>query len=690
MKLSNKPDLGSSSYPSGFRSDIDGLRAIAILLVVAFHAGIPGFAGGFIGVDVFFVISGFLITRNLLREIEATGRIDLLTFWAKRIRRLLPALALTVLSTLLLAFLIQSPIEWANTIKQGSASILYVSNMYFAYSMGYFDEGVTTSPFLHTWSLSVEEQFYVFWPVFFLLILVFSRKTNRSPRNTLIIGLSFVTLVSLGLCIWLSGRIAGSGTTLAFYSLPTRAWEFSLAGLLAAVSLSPRWQTKKIRYLCTALGFGLLISACVILQEEKPYPGLWALLPVSSTLLLIIGNSVSDTSFLPYRALSASVMQWIGRISYSWYLWHWPLIVFAIAIGGNKASIRILAALISLLLAAITFRRVENPLRFSSFLVNSLKRTYMLGGATTVLVLVAAGGFFLYEKKIVIESPYRELASLKKNRIRRCPVNQKTDGGIDYCLRGDIEGNRTVVLVGDSHALQWVASFDEVAKSLGIKLIVRQRSLCPAIPVQTMFSGLENLLCTEYRDQTARLISEVNPDAVIISQFRGYLGKIIEANAIVPDTNAQVSLWKNAFHQYLVELRQKRIHIGVVLDNPHLPEDPILCLARTKNSGSCTYPLDLDRTRLIQSAEKNVLTQFYDIPTLEVTSSICSDGVCAVYKDDLYTMFDTNHLTEQFTLTQTSNIRSFFTNILQDTPMSKTVVHRVKLEEGNSSKKTDA
>jgi peptidoglycan/LPS O-acetylase OafA/YrhL len=647
-----------------FRGDIDGLRALAIILVVAFHAGVPGFSGGFIGVDVFFVISGFLITRNLIAEIEKTGGVNLLSFWAKRIRRLLPALSAMVVVTLALALAIQSPIEWQMMIKQGASAALYSSNVFFAFYLGYFDEDVTNSPFLHTWSLSLEEQFYVFWPLMLLGVYLLARRKPRDFRNWLVLGLGAVVVVSLALCIVLTNTVAGAPH--AFYSLPTRAWEFAAAGLLAAVPLPRVLQGRGVRYGCVLVGLALLLIGMTVLSPATGYPGAWALLPVVGTLLLIAGYATGDQSFPPTRVLSSAPMQWFGRVSYSWYLWHWPFIALAVVgLDRDDVGLKIAAAMVALPVAALMYRFFENPLRFSPWLTRSLGRTYAFGGAATALALFAAVGAWQYTKTRVVESPYRELATLKRDRMKWCPVNATTPGGVDYCVRGAESGEKTVVLIGDSHALQWVPAFAQTAEQLGIRLVVRWRSLCPATPVRTTAYGIKNEPCYRYQAKTAQLLEELQPDAVVISQFRGYLGRILDDRNVVPDTSAQLSLWARGLQEYLTAMQQAGIPTGVVLDNPRLPQDPILCFARGGSNETCAFPLEEDRNRLVQGAEHDVLRRFTQVPVFAVVDDLCPDGVCAVRTESMYTMFDTHHLTEAFTLTQTGRIGELFLRLLR-------------------------
>ncbi len=331
----------------GFRSDIEGLRAVGILLIVGYHAGLPGFSGGFIGVDVFFVVSGYLITRRLLADSVDSGSVAFGTFWARRIRRLVPGLGLMVVATLIASFLIVAPADMLEITKDATASALYVSNILFAQNaQNYFGADPNMSPFLHTWSLGVEEQFYLLWPFVVFAILLVTRRRPHIHRRVAVAVLAAIVLGSFALNL----RLTGEGSTWAFFSLPTRAWEFAAGGILGLVTIR-----KSISPVMASIGglagFGLIIGATELFSPYTTYPGANALVPVSATLLLIlVGSNADSYAHAPFsRALSTRPMQWVGRLSYSWYLWHWPFIVLTVlALNNGSTLVRTGAALASL------------------------------------------------------------------------------------------------------------------------------------------------------------------------------------------------------------------------------------------------------------------------------------------------------------------------------------------------------
>jgi peptidoglycan/LPS O-acetylase OafA/YrhL/outer membrane biosynthesis protein TonB len=340
-----------------FRGDIEGLRGISILFVLLFHAKIAGFNGGFVGVDVFFVISGFLITGLLLREVEQTGRISISQFYARRARRLLPAAALVLITTLLVSYLLLPSLLIPGIAIDTAAAALYVSNINFAYhATDYFASTTVPSPILHFWSLSVEEQYYMFWPAIVLLV---TRKARR-PRINIRIALLIIGIASFALALWL----LRSNAPWAFFSLPTRAWELALGGLLAVSRTSleriPRLAARTLGWVGVT---GVIVSG-LLMKENAPFPGVPALLPTISAALVIIAGMQAIRS-IPTRLLQITPLRFFGRISYSLYLWHWPVLVIPAALSLTPLTLtqRILLAGGAIGLAALTQRFIEDPIR---------------------------------------------------------------------------------------------------------------------------------------------------------------------------------------------------------------------------------------------------------------------------------------------------------------------------------------
>jgi peptidoglycan/LPS O-acetylase OafA/YrhL len=350
----------------GFRPDIEGLRGIAVLLVVAYHAGIARVSGGFAGVDVFFVLSGYLITDILVREVASTGRIDYARFYARRARRLLPAATLTLLVVLAAATLLLGPMERIEPALSAIATALYSSNLFFlARAVDYFASSAETNPFLHTWSLAVEEQFYLVWP----WLIVVAWRAGRS-RRALAVVLGAVSLASLATCIWITWK----RQPWAFFGTPARAWEFGLGGLAALLPVPAGALASAARRWLGWLGLALIVGTAFVLRVTTPFPGAAALAPVIGTTLALVAGASDDARGV-HRLLSTRALRWIGARSYAWYLWHWPVLVLALALDrGMPVWGRALCALGALGVAALSTALVENPIRFARRLAGAPRR----------------------------------------------------------------------------------------------------------------------------------------------------------------------------------------------------------------------------------------------------------------------------------------------------------------------------
>lgn len=461
-----------------YRPDIDGLRAVAILGVVAYHAGLPGLAGGFLGVDVFFVISGFLITQILLKQIQSNGRISIADFYARRARRLLPALLVVLIVTLLVGQHLLVPPDRAALSHSAFAALGFVANILFWLSSdGYFDRASDLNPLLHLWSLSVEEQFYLIYPVVLLTVCKFA------PAHSRLLGIrlavSGLTVASLMLC-YLFWRIdqstapflaplrtwdLGSG---AFYLAPTRAWELGIGALLAL--WQPRGTTPAAFIRRSSSIAGMLLIIYVFLEAD-PRQGFHldsALLVSVGTALVIWGNAYSS-SLLITGLLTNKVMVRIGVLSYGWYLWHWPMMSFAQHITLKDPSAWLLAgcAIFSLLAAMLTLKYIENPIRYGTWAkkFDSRRSLYFGAGAMLASSAVMASTIFVsgYAPKNERDMLYNTVANdMPDDRIFDCIIiREEWHGKIpaDRCIHGDTHKPISVAVWGDSHAMAWIPMF---------------------------------------------------------------------------------------------------------------------------------------------------------------------------------------------------------------------------------------
>lgn len=454
------------------RPDIDGLRAVAVSLVLAFHVlhGRP--AGGFVGVDVFFVISGFLITSILLRDLEA-GHFSLAGFYERRVRRIFPALGLVMATGLALGWFVLLPDEFAQLGLHVAGGASFLSNLLLWNESGYFDRVAADKPLLHLWSLAIEEQFYIAWPL--LLAFTWRRRGSVPVVITTLAAGSF----ALGLAL------TATAPTLAFYLPLSRGWELMAGGLLAWVTLARPALLERGGTLRALLGALLLAAGVLAISPDRPFPGAWALLPVLGTVLLI---SAGAQAWPNRRLLAHPVAVLVGRISYPLYLWHWLLLAFLHVTEQGAASLRtrLAAAVLAFVAAWLTWRFVERPIRAST------------DGARTVRALVALMAVLglaglLAQQRLL---PAHAAAQPRADEIVEAFSWTETDNQDAACERRypghrfcriESDAQPTVALVGDSHANHFFSGLSAELRARGENLLLLARPHCP--PMLDIVSG---------------------------------------------------------------------------------------------------------------------------------------------------------------------------------------------------------
>lgn len=487
--------------------EIQGLRALAATLVLIFHAKFV--SGGFIGVDIFYVISGFLITGLLLKELSATGKISLKAFYLRRSKRLFPASFLVLFITALFAWLVLPPISRGSIGRDLIATTLYISNYLFAWWQNdYQNLNATPSPFIHYWSLAVEEQFYIFWPLFIIALAKL-----KSARKFLI-GFSLVTITTFALGVWLTVV----APIWAFYSLPTRAWELSVGALIA---LLPKLR-RPSRSLAI-LGALSLMAAAFRFNEGTPFPGAYALLPVLGTAALLssIGSWPQPLKWLATNRISI----WLGKISYPLYLWHWPVLVLPIALFARDLYLweRILALVITVVMADLTTKFVEEPLRLKTISPRRIILSTIMAMAFSTLIGVGIAQSTT--SSILVNGKQVTLASIESRPTPYddgCHLNYH-ESISPLCEFGKIESNKTVVLYGDSHAVQWFPALAKLATEKGFKLITLTKSACPSIDVVRESVGAFKMSnCATWRKHAIERIATAKPDLIILASFEHF------------------------------------------------------------------------------------------------------------------------------------------------------------------------
>lgn len=451
------------SGPIEHRRDIDGLRAVAVLPIVLFHAGIPGFAGGYVGVDVFFVISGFLITSIITRDISAQ-RFSFIAFYGQRVRRIFPALAGILLFSLAAAYFITLPSEMTDFARSLIGTIMFASNIVFYNQTGYFDDAGEEKPLLHTWSLGVEEQFYIAFPILLFLIL------RHHPRFRLPL-LGLCTALSLAFCIY-STQVNPSA---AFYLIHFRAWEL-LAGSLVALGAAPQFSSARARSLVSALGLALIVMAILMLDRKDAFPGVAALLPVTGTALIIAYGERTMTG----RLLSLRPLVAIGLISYSLYLWHWPLVTFGrdLALLNGRIGPAIGVVLASIAVGYLSYRFIETPFRDRARF--SQGKIFRLAAVASIALSIAGFGYLHSDG---LRGRYSsEVLAFDDGRSDVSPWREKchVTGGLGDPARACVLGGEQpdTALWGDSHGVEVAYAFATPAHPIRAMTY----PACPPVP----------------------------------------------------------------------------------------------------------------------------------------------------------------------------------------------------------------
>lgn len=654
---SRRPPAANHKYPLGFRSDIEGLRAVAILLVVAAHAGIPMLEGGFVGVDVFFVLSGYLITGLLLQEINRTGSVDLIDFYARRLRRLLPALLLVVACTCLAAAVLLAPSEQLAQTSAAAAASTWVSNLLFAFArVDYFGQTAEENLFLHTWSLGVEEQFYLVWPLFVLFLLGACawqgrHRDLRRLRN----GMAATVVV----CLLFSVLMTYLQPAIAFFTMPSRAWQFALGALAmmgwrAGPGAAPAGgQAPAARpRLATAtgwIGLALILSSAVLLDDHTAYPGYWALVPSLGTAGVLYAGAPGRHGDGVGRLLSLPPMQLMGRVSYGWYLWHWPVLLLGSTFidDGQPWLVAGLVAL-SLLLALASHRLVESPIRRSRPLVAHPKLALLSG-----LVLTASAWFAVaaWQGKATEWSQHPDQHRFDQARADAPPIyamgcdDWYHSARVNPCLFGPEGAPRTVVLLGDSIGLQWFPAFARYFDKPGWRVVVLTKSSCPMVDEAMFYPriGREYTECSAWRDRAIQVVAQLKPDVVVLGSAAAYAftesqwiegtGRIFERIAASADTR-----------------------IYVIPATPKLPVSGPACLsrrawrARTLPPGDdrCEWDSSDASRQAIQGWIEEAVARHPGTTTLDLNDLVCPGGRCRAMLDGRPVFRDAQHLAAGF------------------------------------------
>ncbi|WP_426298596.1 acyltransferase family protein [Arthrobacter sp. R-11] len=685
--------------PAGkFRADIQALRALAVTAVVVNHLWPQLLPGGYVGVDIFFVISGFLITRHLVEELRGTGKVRLARFYGRRMRRLLPAALLVAVVSIAASWLIQPYSRWLDVAWETLAAVFYGENwLLAAKSIDYSADHEMATPVQHYWSLSVEEQFYLVWPLLLAGAFLLALRIRKTPLPLLSATMGTVFVLSLAYSVYFTV----SSKNEAYFVTTTRAWEFAAGGLiaLATFALAGRGAQERelMRPAAPRLWMGLLAGAgavalvvsLAVFDEQTLFPGAMALVPVLGTGAIVLSGSVLGRSALP--AVGFRPVQALGDISYSLYLWHWPMIVLAVPLLGHDLRTRekLVIGAASIVLAALTKRFVEDPGRSRLFRNRKARVSILSGfGAMALAGAMAIGMVFsaghaeqLQQEQLALlaKSPCYGAASLSEgascpgkygppNALNigkaespyfavsgcRSATDQIRVQGVPYLQDCDYSRGKkdakTVWFIGDSHAEHWKVAFFDLARKQQWKVRLSLAGGCSLADVRRVaFMDAPRLdeksqsRCLDWSGQVSDKIMEQRPDLVVASTF--------SVKETIDDGTGrdQLSQYRSSVERRIAKWGQNGTRVIIVRDSPlTLGKSTPNCVINNKgNALACAT--QRNKALVADPTAKAVSDLGHaNLKVLDLSDQFCDDARCYAVTGGLFVFFDNNHLSKSY------------------------------------------
>jgi peptidoglycan/LPS O-acetylase OafA/YrhL len=640
------------------RLDLDGLRGVAVLLVVGFHAGLPALRGAFVAVDVFFVLSGFFLATTLTRRLATGEELRSAELVAGRVWRLLPALVVVLLGTLATT-LLYAPIDRAAVAARVAPVAAFVGNLAFAADgVNYFAAG--QNPLLHTWTLGVELQLALLFPLLVLLFAAWGERLAESRTGaerrwivmrTVLIGVAGAGLVSFVLSVNLNDR----APMWAYFGPHTRLWSFCAGALMAFFTGGGQsllgGSARRIGAVQLA-GLGLLLVPSLLYESSLEYPGVMALAPVGGTLCLLASGGLAAAS-LPGRLLASRPLVGLGRVSYAWYLWHLPLMVLGgVLVPDLGPGGRLAWGFAGLGAALLTHRMLARPAPAALLTrVQTGRPLLAAAGVCAALALLGLGAAWS-SRRHVAQSVHRRYAAARNDHLGHdCWERSPRDAAREGCVFGDAGSATTLALLGDSHASHWLGGLERAGQARRWRIESYVMGACPVADLRGLLGGPARRLyhrCARFQEATLRRLAAARPRAVILSNADNYM----EAEP-GQDFRLSESVWTEGLRRTYARLDQMGITVLVIRDVPLVPFDVPSCLsrraARLPRATDCRFAPDqpfIARARRAQDrAARGLRVRFIDL-----NDQVCgaSSARCETERDGMVLYTDDDHLTASF------------------------------------------
>jgi peptidoglycan/LPS O-acetylase OafA/YrhL len=708
---------GQRSAQTGFRNDIEGLRGLTMLAILGFHIGMPGVSGGFVGPDIFFEISGFVITLALWRQLSTTGTLGLRQFYGGRARRLLPVAATVGVVTAIAAALLLPLVQAQSALKDAIACALYVPNFWFiAQQVDYFAGGVP-SPFQHYWTLGVEEQFYLLWPPIIVgtawLIRRLRRRAktgappSKSPsKSPYVVLVTLIAVVSFALSLLITYVMPLA----TYFSLPTRAWQLA-AGALVALT-ADQWSRLPARaaVITGCVGLAMILLACTYYTPDIPYPGTAALLPVLGTAL-VLGAGCATPSQGVGRVLAWSPMRAAGRLSYSWYLWHWPVLVFAPILVGHPLGLAgkfVAGVFVSGGLGVLTLRFIENPLRYAAPLRRSPLKSLAVGGLASSVAACVGVALLMWVSSIPMPIPVGhgaqapaltitpppvptgdnvaaydaavenvfaqvqaavaasaelkdvpsnlnppladaagEVGAMMFNGCLRLPIQ----AGQPECAMGDTASKTTVAVVGDSHASMWIPAFQQVGTQRPWRIETMAKAACPMmdLPIANRFVAPLVEYLQHCEQWRGQVMDRLRAEHPRLIVVSVFRGyTATHSNGFLSGFTSYDPAWIDGLTRLVQQLRGTGAQVLVLGPLPHLNTAVPGCLSEHLDDATACSPPRSTAFNLPGMAAESAAVKAGGGQYADLAELFCTADRCPVIVGNTLVDVDAGHLTLEY------------------------------------------